>query len=76
VSMNVFIVFYRDNGKLKIRMKDSIQDTESLIVELKSKRIRCFYEELDYELLVHFSSEVQLVDRSEYDYTRNLFGEL
>lgn len=73
MSMIVFIVFYKENGKLKMRMKDSIQDTENLIVELKSQKVKCYYIEFDYELLVHFSCDVRLVDRMEYDYTRNLF---
>jgi len=72
VSMN-FAIFYKENDKLKIVFLDSLQDTEVLISKLKSQNLKCYFVEFDYEQLVHFSSSVQLVDRAEYDYTRNLF---
>lgn len=72
MSMN-FAIFYKENDKLKIVFLDSLQDTEVLISKLKSQNLKCYFVEFDYEQLVHFSSSVQLVDRAEYDYTRNLF---
>lgn len=72
MSMN-FAIFYKENDKPKIVFLDSLQDTEDLISKLKSQNLKCYFVEFDYEQLVHFSSSVQLVDRAEYDYTRNLF---
>jgi Glu-tRNA(Gln) amidotransferase subunit E-like FAD-binding protein len=75
VSMN-YAIFYKENDIPKVTFQDSLQDTENIISELKSQKVKCYYIEFDFEQLVHFSSVVQLVDRSEYDYTRDLFGEL
>jgi len=72
VSMN-FAIFYKENDKLKIVFLDSLQDTEVLISKLKSQNLKCYFVEFDYEQLVHLSCDVRLVDRIEYDYTRNLF---
>ena len=75
VSMN-YVIFYKENDIPKVTLVDSLQDTENLMRELKSQKVKCYYIEFDYEQLVHFSSVVQLVDRSEYDYTRDLFDKL
>lgn len=75
MSMN-YAIFYKENDIPKVTFQDSLQDTENIISELKSQKVKCYYIEFDFEQLVHFSSVVQLVDRSEYDYTRDLFGEL
>lgn len=75
MSMN-YAIFYKENDRPKVTFLDSLQDTENLISELKSQKVKCYYMEFDFEQLTHFSCMVQLVDRSEYDYTRDLFDKL
>lgn len=72
VSMN-YAIFYKENDIPRVTFLDSLQDAEDLIRKLKSQKVKCYYIEFDYEELVHFSCVFQLVDRSEYDYTRDLF---
>lgn len=52
---------------------DSIQDTEDLIKELKSQKVKCFYEEYDDDLFRHFSASYIIYDDRQFDYTRKIF---